>query len=113
VGLDATVYLNGHGAGDEDCADHKAVHRRLGNILTIGHIRKQASKTLSPHSIVLERVVQSGSHSGDEITLELIPRLREELSVLARDTDPAVQDFVRSMYALADGALEHSNPICF
>jgi hypothetical protein len=113
LGLDATVYLRGHGVDDDDCADHQAIHRRLGNASGVGYLRQRASNLLPSNSIILEKVICSGTHAGDEFAVELVASLKEELAVLADDADPHMRAFVRSMSELASAAVEQGNPICF
>ena len=113
MGLDARVYLRGHGVDDDDCFDHTAIQRRLGNIAMAGYLWGRASKLLPANSVILEKVLYSGAHAGDELAVELVASLKEELGVLADDADPDMRDFVRSMSELADAAVEQGNPICF
>ena len=113
MGLDATVYLRGHGVDDDDCSDHEAIHRRLGNIAMAGYLRARASKMLPATSVILEKVLYSDSHVGDELAVEIVPTMKEELAVLAADADPDMRAFVHSMAKLAEAALEQRNSICF
>ena len=113
MGLDATVYLRGHSVDDDDCADHEAIRRRLGNVSGVGYLWERASKLLPANSVIVEKVIYSGSHAGDELPVEFVPSMKEELGVLADDADPDMRDFVRSMSELADAATEQGNPICF
>jgi hypothetical protein len=113
LGLDATVYLRGYGPDDDDCADHTAIDRRLGNVGTVAHIRGRVAEALPTKSIICSRVIHTGTHSGDELELALVPRMLSELCLLDGDTDPDMQTFVASMRALGEAALAQANPICF
>jgi len=113
MGLDATVYLRGHGPDDDDCADHQAAHRRLANIALAGHLRERVGGRLARNSLLLAEVLYSGAHAGGELPVEFIPAMMEELAALADDDDPQVRAFVQAMADLAEAAVQQSNPICF
>ncbi|MBS0409416.1 MAG: hypothetical protein JSR86_05835 [Proteobacteria bacterium] len=68
---------------------------------------------LPANSVVLERVIYSGSHAGDELELALVPALADELRRLSADCDTELRRFVRSMTDLVEAAFEQDNPICF
>ena len=113
MGLDATVYRRGHAADDDDCAEYEVIHRRLGNVADVAHLRRQASRRLAASSVVLSKVLYDGSHSGDAVAVELAPAVQAELAALASDDDPGMREFVRSMSELVEAALREANPICF
>lgn len=113
MGLDATVFRRGHSEESDACQDHEAIYRRLGNITYIAYIRERASQTLAPGSVLLEKVLYSGSHAGDHLALKLISALKADLASLADDPDPDMRTFVMAMSELADVAVREGNPICF
>ena len=113
MGLDATVYRRGHGPDDDDCADHEAISRRLGNIAEVAFIRDRVSELLPADSVLLRVVLYSGSQAGDEIAAALVPTLMAELQPLLRGSDLAAREFAQIMAEVAEAALRQRNPICF
>ena len=47
-----------------------AVHKRIGNIVLVGTLREQTSQVLEERSIILSKVLYSGTHCGDSIPVE-------------------------------------------
>ena len=92
------------------------VHKRLGNIAQIAHLRK----VLSPRMdipLVLSSVLQDGSHCGDVIPVAQLPELQKELSLISSSPDlredEDVSIFVESLNELLQAALREQNPIVF
>jgi hypothetical protein len=111
MGFDAFVF---HPGGDDTSnRQHVAAHIRLGNLATIGYLRERVAKTLPRTSILLGKVLYSGSHTGDGIDASHMPTLRRELQTLGLDTDQCVQAFVRNMTLLAEVATEQKTGITF
>jgi len=59
------------------------LHYRLGNITLIGLLRGELAREASSFPILCQKVVYSGCHAGDRLTLPQIMELRDELLRLA------------------------------
>ena len=92
-----------------------AVHRRIGNMNHVTELREEASAVLEPNSIILSRVIHSGTHSSDSIPLTFIEQLQDELRCLERSQSRSeiMQQFIRDMNALVVAATAEGNPIIF
>lgn len=95
--------------------DATAYSARLGNIDAIGHLRTVVASRLSnaKDSIILNKVIHSGSHSGDALRTESFHQLRRELELLSSEKDPFLREFVADMRALLAAAEKEGNPIAF
>ncbi|MFI4935679.1 MAG: hypothetical protein ACHP7N_13735 [Caulobacterales bacterium] len=111
MGLDAVVLRP---VGDDTAVlDDVVVDARLGNISMIGHLRERVARLLPPSSLLVEKVLYSGTHCGDALAADLMPRLKLELDILARDDDPYVRAFRQHMTMLADAATAQGTAITF
>jgi hypothetical protein len=94
-----------------------AVRKRIGNIALVAAVRENAGEILGGDSIILSKVLYSGTHSGDSIPLDLISALEGELFRLRRYADQNEVDhlkrFVTDMLDLVGGAKREGNPIVF
>lgn len=91
-----------------------AAEERLGNIAHVGRLRELIEEVMGgTGSFILKRVLYSGSHSGDTITLSDIPRLKDEISRLEDIVDSDVAAFAASMKSLVSAAETEHNPIVF
>lgn len=113
MGLDAYVLRAGHFADDDDERDHVVAEHRLGNIVAIAYVKERIARLLPDHSILLTRVVYSGSHTCDSIEPELLPALRSELIALGADRDDQVARFRRRLGELVDAALREGTALNF
>jgi hypothetical protein len=91
------------------------VERRLGNMSLVAYVRDfLQSNSPNDFPLLLERVVYSGTHSGDWITASGAPQLLTETRILQGLTsDPLILEFANDMAALAEASLATSNPIVF
>ena len=95
------------------------LHQRLGNISLIGLLRAELQREADRFPILLTRVIFSGSHAGDYLTVETIPALRRELELLGdfrcstREADSFMAQFRAQMLELAATALSVAKPIAF
>jgi len=91
------------------------VERRLGNIAEIAKLREQISRLRGSESVVLQKVLHLGTHSGDSIPLDAIPALSAELNLIrsSREHSPEVQRFLTSLEELIRAAKDEGNPIVF
>jgi len=71
---------------------------RLGNLALVGVIRDTLARTPDLYPILLDRVVYSGSHTGDSLGIDLFEQLSGELDALARaqTREPAEAECLRS-----------------
>jgi len=138
MGLDAAVFrsvrnlerLVGHGLFDVDQntgeampkpgaqvrlpdGAYVAAERRLGNLAQIGHLRGIVAGLMPADSLLMGRVMYSGSHCGDCIELAEIPELRREIRALWTHGGPDVKELAESMEPLASAAEAEQNPIVF
>ena len=140
MGLDAVVYRNKRHlklGSDEELArcvpetgevyfdddklsrkyHHKreAVAQRLGNVAQISALREEAARLFGPESMLLGKVLYSGTHSGDAIPLESVPLLSTELESItdANEQSPEMRHFIRSLQELIRAANDEKNPIVF
>ena len=111
MSLDAFVFCPG--GDDTSNPQHVKVRVHLGNLAAIGYLRDRVAKALPPTSIVLGKVLYSGSHTGDAIDASHMPTLKRELQTLGSDADNCVQAFVRDMTLLAEVAAEQGTGITF
>ena len=92
-----------------------AAERRLGNITEIAELREQITRLRGPESVIVQKVLRSGTHSGDSIPLDSIPALSAELNSIrnSREQSPELRRFVTSLEELIRAAKNEGNPIVF
>ena len=89
--------------------------KRLGNIASVAYIRGFLEDN-SPNTfpLLLERVVYSGSHSGDWMAASDVPQLLTETRRLqALATVPDIIQFANDVIELAEASIATGNPIVF
>ncbi len=95
----------------------RAVEKRIGNIAMVSYLRDQAEQVLDKNSVVLSKVLYSGSHSGDSIDVQFLARLEEELLLLRNSSmagsSTELLTFVTDMNELVMAAKSQGNPIVF
>jgi hypothetical protein len=93
----------------------RAAHHRLGNIDAISFLRSEVSRLLGPESLLIQKVLYSGTHCGDIISLDSIAPLWVELAGIesAANQSTCLRDFVAAMQELIRAAADESNPIVF
>ena len=64
-------------------------------------------------SLVISKVLYSGSHCGDWIVPDEFPKLRHELSLLAAQGDEALVEFANAMQDLLEAGEAQGNPIVY
>ena len=95
---------------DADCA----TERWIGNVSGIGDLRGVVGPIFGDRpSIVMDKIVYSGSHFGDQVDVSDMPQLRAELDILRRNDAEIIQEFVENMDALVAVAEQEGNPIVF
>ncbi|QYO64538.1 hypothetical protein [Leptolyngbya sp. 7M] len=95
-----------------------AVQCRLGNSSDIGYLNQEiANLLLNETSLLLEKVVYSGSHSGDTIDLVELDQLETEINRLKQQLPGhktvLLEQFIQSMTELIQAARREGNPIVF
>jgi hypothetical protein len=97
----------------------EALSLRLGNLADIGNLREILVKKF-PHlasSIILTKILYSGSHSGDAIPYVQIEPLKKEIEFIrragAQDRSPELDQFLLQMDELIAAAESEGNPIAF
>lgn len=94
-----------------------AADKRIGNIALVQILREQASLILGDGSIVLSKVLYSGTHGGDSIPVEQTAALRDELLQLGRCAEEPdggyLKQFASDMLELVEAARREGNPIVF
>ena len=126
MGLDAVVYLRPEAVSDSQSVtdehatlssdDVPAIHKRLGNVSMIGWLADETVPLVGRDSILLKKVLYSGSHSGDSIGLEDLDRLESEIKVLTESLTTRSSDlekFLKDMSDLISKAREEAMPIVF
>ena len=95
----------------------KAASKRLGNIASIASIREVLATVLENNSVVMSKIVYSGTHAGDFLPLDLIAKLESEFIVidkyLEKHDSMLVSQFVTDMRELVLAARREGNPIVF
>ena len=112
----------------KDACTHQnctAIHHRIGNISHISHIKRAIQElqllTQFEYTIVLQKILSSGSHAGDHITIDLLTSLEQEIRKLRTDTHlihdsdirNALAYFTDQVQELARASWETGNPIIF
>lgn len=91
--------------------------RRIGNMSLVATLREEAERVLGGHSIIVSKVLYSGTHAGDSIPCDLIPALDNELVLLGRfanENDARyLKQFISDLTELAAAAKSEGNPIVF
>ena len=104
MGLDAVIY-----GRDEQ----KLASKRVGNVAHIGFLRDAASAVLGGQSIVVTKILFSGTHSGDSLAVADLELLAGELQTLQSSAEADVRSFASNMADLVRLALRHETTIHF
>lgn len=94
-----------------------AIHKRLGNANMIAEIVDKLSTILSKDSILLSKILYSGSHSGDTISIDSLNKLGLEINFvrerIPKDRSPLLDVFFNDITELIEMARMQGNPIVF
>jgi hypothetical protein len=104
MGLDAAIY----GPGEQELAS-----MRVGNVAHVAFLRDLALRSLGSQSLVASKVLYSGTHCGDSISVADLEPLARELEVLADSPDTEMQTFASQMGDLVRAASKNETPIVF
>ena len=129
MGLNAIVYKNasapkgteGASAYQEETLENAdplpAIHTRLGNASMIASLAEEVSQLDTSTSILSDKVLYSGSHSGDTVDVADLEKLQSEIEAIGkmtgRNRSAALETFLREMSKLIKTAREEQNPIVF
>jgi hypothetical protein len=106
-----------HDKWHRDSCQHSGylVEKRLGNIATVAYVREFLENNSPPSfPLLLERVVYTGTHSGDWLAARDVPQLLAETQTLQGLTnDPLILEFANAMVELAEASKATGNPIVF
>ncbi len=95
------------------------VSHGIGNATHVGLLRRELEKDAEKFPILLEKVLYSGTHTGDYLSGTEILKLQKELKTLAtfvasgKDIQTFVDEFRMQMDELANAALTVGKPISF
>jgi hypothetical protein len=114
--IDLKLWLK-HDKWYRDSCPHSGylVEKHLGNIALVAYVRGFLEDN-SPNSfpLLLERVVYSGTHSGDWVAASEVPQLLTETRRLQGLTsDPVIIQFTNDVIELAEASIATGNPIVF
>ena len=131
MGLDAVVYegktrqvqrkggqeyVEGN-TSSVDSQEVTAIHKRLGNASMIASVADEIRPFIEKDSLLLSKVLYSGSHSGDKIGVEDIDKLESEINDTRAKSGGslslAVENFFEDMSDLVEKAREEGSPIVF
>jgi hypothetical protein len=92
-----------------------AAEHRLGNISEISTLREEAVRLVGPESVILQKILYSGTHCGDFILVDSIPILQVEIDLIRRAMKQSEQlrQFANSLEELVRTARNEGNPIVF
>jgi hypothetical protein len=116
MGLDAHVNRKGVHEDHAELSD-RAVSKRIGNMWHVSVLREEVQGLRNhgcPFTILLQRVLYSGIHGGDEIPLQDVFELQSELDDLeSRRLSPEADQFLKDMRELCAVSIVTGNPIVF
>ena len=104
MGLDAAIY----GADEK-----KLASVRVGNVAHVALLRDLVVRSLGPQSLVAAKVLYSGTHCGDSVSIAELEPLSRELQVLADSPQTEMQAFARDFGELVRVASRNETPIRF
>jgi hypothetical protein len=99
--------------------DGVLLHHRIGNIWKVALLRQELTREPENFSIILGKVIYSGSHGGDQLSVAEVRQLPEELQHLENFVclDEANQTYIewfrQQLWELTDVALSVGKPISF
>jgi hypothetical protein len=109
------IYFDDDAASRRHAQELEAVHMRLGNITMISSLREEIARIVGADSILYQKFLYSGSHSGDFIPMDELPRLAGEMSLVRESGKQScdLRNLLGRIEELAQAALHERNPIVF
>ena len=102
------------------CDRVKAAEKRIGNIALVNFLKSEIEKILghsSSATLLISRVLYSGTHSGDIISKEDLGSLKQEIALVrgiaGHQASPGLRSFLADMEELVATSEQHGNPIVF
>ncbi len=95
------------------------VEKRIGNMALVDDLKAEIAKTLgesSSETLLMTKILYSGTHSGDVISTTQFDSLRREIALvrgLAGRLSSQLRIFLADMEELIVAAEQHGNPIVF
>jgi hypothetical protein len=95
------------------------VHHRIGNGALVSILREELKREAAQFPLILGRVIYSGTHSGDRLSLDVVPQLELELDPLAKlagstpERGLFLRDFHQQLLELIHASHSVGKPICF
>ena len=94
-----------------------AISKNIGNLTTIHYLYKMISEIFNhEQSIILSKLLYSGSHSGDKIECSELYQLESEINIIKEKLDKSdaiVSYFIDTIIELSVISRKESNPIVF
>ena len=94
-----------------------AIRKSLGNVAMIGALRGEISRAADNNSILLSKVLYSGSHSGDIIGVSDLDKLESEIKNVRNNTSKerssVLERFLKDLTELIMAARAQQLPIVF
>jgi hypothetical protein len=98
----------------------KVVEKRIGNIALVNVLKAELEGILGEsgsETLLISKVLYSGTHSGDVISTDELDSLRQEIALVRGIAgcrkSSELEGFLADMDELADAAKRHGNPIVF
>ncbi len=93
----------------------EAAEYRIGNIAEVDSLRDEIATLLGPGNQIGDKVLYSGSHSGDVIPVDQLPRLAGEIESIQKmnRSSKELSRFLENLKALINAAINENNPIVF
>lgn len=98
----------------------KAVEKRIGNIALVSYLKAEVERILghsSSQTILISKILYSGTHSGDTISGELLGPLKEEIAMVrgiaGHQAGTELESFLVGLEELIAASERHRNPIVF
>jgi hypothetical protein len=109
------VYFESDALSREYRHQLKAVANRLGNVTEISTLREEVARLIGPNAFIVQKILYSGTHSGDTIPVELLSSLSTELSLLRGTCEQSseLRGLISSLEELIRAAKDEANPIVF
>lgn len=90
----------------------------IGNISSVAELREEVNHLMQGHrSIVTEKCLYSGIHTGDVIKIDMLSDIEEEVRTLLTDRrdqmSPHLLSVLRGIMGLIEAAKREGNPIVF
>ncbi len=99
--------------------DGVLLHHRIGNIALVSLLWNELSRETEKFPIIMQKILYSGTHAGDYLSLDVVENLETELDYLGKlvcsteRSQKFVDEFRQQLIELVKTALEVGKPISF